>query len=147
MIAKRLDEEWRQGRVSLGAAARWTAEEVRLVAELGYALAGQGRYDEALILFEGLAALAPATPYFQSALGALKLRLGRHAEALTHLNNALAANPADLSALVNRGEAYLSLGNYQAAINSLRAAISLPPDGSEEDRALIRARALLACYV
>ncbi|MGH9903048.1 MAG: hypothetical protein ACRD68_14675, partial [Pyrinomonadaceae bacterium] len=64
------------GRASLGAAGGWTAEEMRLVADVGFALAEQGREREAITVFEGLAALAPATAYFRAALGALWLRLG-----------------------------------------------------------------------
>jgi Flp pilus assembly protein TadD len=71
-----LDDDWVEGLASLGAAAGSTAEEIRLVADLGYALAEYVRDDEALTIFEGLAALAPATAYFQSALGALLFRTG-----------------------------------------------------------------------
>lgn len=146
-MMNRLDQEWILGRASLGAAAGWTAEEMRIVADLGYALAQQGRDGEAIMIFEGLAALAPATAYFQSALGALRLRAGELPQALKHLDAALVADSHDLAALVNRGEAYLRLGNRAAARQDLRAVLNYANGGSEalvSSPYAIRARALLA---
>jgi tetratricopeptide (TPR) repeat protein len=118
-----LEQEWLKGRSSLGAAAKWTADEIRLVAEIGYALADQGRIEEAISLFEGLAVLAPATAYFQSALGALYLRENKPDKALKHLNIALSLDSKDIFSLVNRGEAYLRLGKRDIAIKDLKSAI------------------------
>jgi tetratricopeptide (TPR) repeat protein len=136
--------EWLQGRASLGAAGGWTAEELRLVADVGYALAEQGREREAIAVFEGLAALAPATAYFRSALGALWLRVGEPAAAVEHLDAALAADPEDLTALTNRGEARLRLGEFGAAREDLQAVAraSAPPDTTAA-MCVTRARALL----
>jgi tetratricopeptide (TPR) repeat protein len=133
--------EWLQGRASLGAAGGWTAEEMRLVADIGFALAEQGRNDEAITIFEGLAALAPATAYFQSALGALWLRKGDPARALSHLDAALAADPNDLTALVNRGEARLEMGDNEGALTDLRAVAQA--DETTAAACATRARALL----
>lgn len=144
MTPNRLLSDWLEGRASLGAAGGWTAEEMRLVADIGYALAEQGRHDEALTVFEGLAVLAPATAYFQSALGAVWLRKGEPARAVEHLEAALAADPADVSAQVNRGEAAMQLGDGEAARRHLLAALGLAPRASQDAAALVRARALLA---
>jgi len=142
-MSRRLDDDWLRGRASLGAAASWTPEEIRIVAELGYGLAEQGRNDEAITIFEGLAALAPATAYFQSALGALKLRTGDLRSALIHLNAALNADPSDPSALANRGEVLMLLGQRDAAVSSLQGVLRLS-DGNATDSLSVRARALLA---
>jgi tetratricopeptide (TPR) repeat protein len=147
-MSERLLDDWLHGRASLGAAAAWTAEEMRLVADLGYALAEQGRNEEARTIFEGLAAVAPATAYFQSALGALRLRLGEPENALPHLEAALKADPRDLPALINRGEAYLHLGEQETARRDFEAALRLgetmnPAEGGCA-ASLARARALLA---
>jgi len=114
------EQEWINGGVSLGAAAGWAADEIRLVSELGFALAEQGRNHEAITIFEGLIALAPATVYFEVALGALWLRENNPAKALPHLNAALAADPTDIPTRVNRGEVYLRLENYEAARKDLK---------------------------
>ena len=57
MSRRRLDEDWLRGRASLGDASGWTPEEIRIVGELGYGLAEQGRNEEAITVFEGLAAV------------------------------------------------------------------------------------------
>ena len=143
MSRRRLDEDWLRGRASLGAAAGWTPEEIRIVAELGYGLAEQGRNEEAITVFEGLAAVAPATAYFQSALGALRLRTGDLESALIHLNAALNADPTDLSALANKGEVLMLLGHRDAAVSNLQGVLRLS-EGDASDGLAIRARALLA---
>ena len=145
-MSNRIDEDWVKGRASLGAAAAWTAEEIRLIADLGFALAEYGRDEEALTIFEGLAAVAPATGYFQSALGALLLRLGELDRAETHLNAALASDPQDMAALVNRGELYMRLERRDLAIRDFLALLDLPQvhtDGDSSQYAT-RTRALLS---
>lgn len=119
---------------------------MRLVADLGYALAEQGRNEEAVTVFAGLVALAPATPYFRSALGALWLRMGEPRRALEHLEAALSADPEDISALVNRGETRLQLGEREAALLDLTAAVRLCESGATgaAESLAARARALLA---
>lgn len=145
-MLNRKDEDWIKGSSSLGAAAEWTAEEIRLIADLGYALAEYGRDEEALTIFEGLAALAPATAYFQSALGALKLRMGDLAGAAIHLNAVLAADPEDLASLVNRGELYMKLNENELAMNDFLTLLALPQVKaiSESSPYAIRSRALLS---
>ena len=125
LMVNRMDKDWLQGRVSLGTAAQWTAEEMRLVAELGYALAEQGRNAEAITVFEGLAALTPATVYFQAALGALWLREKDPEQALSYLDVAISSDPNDISSLINRGEAQMQLGNIEAARKDLREVVRL----------------------
>ena len=146
MTPNRLLEDWLEGRASLGAAGGWTPEEMRLVADIGYALAEQGRHDEAVTIFEGLAVLAPATSYFQSALGALWLRKGEPARAAEHLEAALAADPGDVSARVNRGEAAMQLGDAEGARRHLLAALELGARATQaaDAAALVRAQALLS---
>lgn len=113
------EQKWINGGVSLGAAAGWTADEIRLVSELGFALAEQGRNYEAITIFEGLIALAPATAYFEAAIGALWLRENNPIRALPHLNSAIASDSNDLAARVNRGEVFILLENYESAKNDL----------------------------
>lgn len=139
------EKDWLFGNISLGAAAGWAADEIRLVAELGFALAQNGRNHEAITVFEGLNTLAPATPYFQAALGSLWLRENHPARALVHINAALAENPDDLVSYVNRGEAYLRLERYDEARKDLEAVLerSGPNAGSGlQQQAHVRAAAL-----
>jgi predicted Zn-dependent protease len=140
------EHEWINGGISLGAAAGWTADEIRLVCELGFALAEQGRNREAITIFEGLLALAPATAYFETALGALWLRENDLARAAAHLDAALAADPRDLPTRVNRGEVYLRLENYEAARADLEYVLAQKRQTSDSNllhQCVTRARALL----
>lgn len=145
-MADQIQNDWVHGHASLGAAGGWTAEEMRLVADLGYALAEQGRHNEAITIFDGLAALAPATAYFQSALGALWLRLNEPQRALQHLDAALEADARDLPALINRGEAHMQLNETRAAMLDLSAAVRLGAEleAGRTSVLVARARALLA---
>ena len=139
------EQEWINGGVSLGAAAGWTEDEIRLVSELGFALAEQGRNHEAITIFEGLIALAPATAYFEAALGALWLRENNPARALPHLNAALAADQNDIVARVNRSEVFLRLENYEGAKIDLDFVLKQkikPENKSLLEQSLTRARAL-----
>ncbi|MDQ2747460.1 MAG: tetratricopeptide repeat protein, partial [Acidobacteriota bacterium] len=88
-------------------------------------LAQQGRYGEAIAVFEGLLAIAPATAYFQAALGAIHLRLKNLPKAIEHLNGALKIEETDIISLVNRGEAHLLGGNLEAARKDLERALQL----------------------
>lgn len=140
------EQEWINGAISLGAAAGWTADEIRLVSELGFALAEQGRNHEAITIFEGLIALAPATAYFEAALGALWLRENNPARALPHLNSALAADPNDIPARVNRGEVFIRLENYEGARNDLSYVLNQNTKLENQniiEKCFTRARALL----
>lgn len=144
-MAERLHLDWLQGRASLGAASGWSAEEMRLIADLGYALAEQGRNEEAITVFEGLAALAPNTAYFQSALGALWLRRNEPQRALEHLEAALLSDARDVAALVNRGEARLQIGDAALAVKDLEIALHIGEARTERHivSCVHRARALL----
>ena len=140
------EQEWINGGVSLGAAAGWAADEIRLVSELGFALAEQGRNYEAITIFEGLIALAPATVYFEVALGALWLRENNPVRALPHLNAALAADSSDIPTRVNRGEVFLRLENYEGAKKDLKFVLKQKDKTANLnllEQCFTRARALL----
>ena len=141
---KGIEQEWIEGEVTLGAAANWPADEIRLVSELGYALAQQGRNAEAIAVFEGLAAVAPATHYFDSALGALWLREANYPKALEHLNAAIESDPNDLPNRVNRAETHIHLGNRDDALTDLDFAVEKTSDDPLFQNCITRATALRA---
>jgi tetratricopeptide (TPR) repeat protein len=145
-----LEQEWLEGKATLGAVSNWTAEEIRLVADIGYSLSEQGRVREAITVFEGLAALAPATAYFQATLGALWLREGNFSNALEHLNRALKIDANNIVTLVNRGEVFLKLSEREMARKDLLLALKIGLQNTQkfieqsvEERSLTRAKALL----
>ena len=144
-------QQWLDGQISLGTAANWERDEIRIISEIAYSLAQQGRNREAIILFEGLLAIAPATAYFHAALGALFLRLKSYPRAIEHLNTALQNEPNNIVSLVNRGESFLRNGNPNAARpdfeKAVKIATRLPARqtdiNDEIDLSVKRARALL----
>lgn len=147
-------QRWLDGQMSLGAAASWDKNEIRIISEIAYSLAQQGRTQESIVLFEGLLAVAPATGYFQSALGALQLREGNYAKAVEHLTAAINIESSDIISLVNRAEAAIHLGNTIEALTDLNTALSIgdrlpqrQTDVNDETvLTLKRARALLQVY-
>lgn len=139
------EKDWVFGNISLAAAADWAPDEIRLVAELGFALAENGRNHEAITVFEGLNTLVPSTPYFEAALGSLWLRENHPARALVHIDAAISENPNDLISYVNRGEAYLRLERYDEARRDLELVLDrAAPDASNglQHQSYIRAAAL-----
>ncbi len=128
-----LIRQWLEGEVSLGAAADWNKDEIRIISEIAYSLAQQGRCPEAVVIFEGLLAIAPATAYFQAALGALHLRLKNLAKAIEHLDAALKIEGKDVVSLVNRGEAHLLGGEVERAREDLENALQIAARQSKNE--------------
>lgn len=147
-------QKWLDGQISLGAAAKWEKDEIRIISEIAYVLAEQGRISEAIVLFEGLSAVAPATAYFRAALGAMFLRLKNSEKAIGHLNSALKSEPDNVAALVNRGEAFLLNDDFTSGRKDLEEAINLASAKpsrkndfeNETGLAVKRARALLKAH-
>ena len=139
-----LEQEWVSGKITLGSAAAWSADEIRLVTELGYSLAQQGRNIEAIAIFEGLSALTPSTHYFDSALGALWLRESDFEKSVRHLDLALESDPEDVVNRVNRAESLIHLGETKKAKADLDFAVEKGPEGNRNSESLTRAKALLA---
>ncbi|MET0753990.1 MAG: tetratricopeptide repeat protein [Pyrinomonadaceae bacterium] len=117
--------KWLDGQISLGAAADWDKDEIRIISEIAYSLAQQGRNREAIVMFEGLIAVAPATAYFQAALGALHLRLKDFPRAIEYLDAALEIEPNDIVSLVNRGEARMRIEKPDDARADFARAVEL----------------------
>lgn len=73
--------------------AVWTDVDVYLVATRAYDFAMQGRYKEAVVLFDGLLAVAPGNLYVRRSLAAVHLKNGNPLEALSVLDQAQLATP------------------------------------------------------
>jgi tetratricopeptide (TPR) repeat protein len=95
--------------------ADWTQEDIYRIAERGYSLHQQGRYGEAVTIFEGLVAVDPQNNYCREALAAAWLAVGEPRRALQQLDSILTRDSGHLSARARRFEAYLQLGDFTAS--------------------------------
>ncbi|MEW5849495.1 MAG: tetratricopeptide repeat protein [Myxococcota bacterium] len=117
-------------------------EEAYAIADLGYTLFEQGRYDDAQTVYEGLVIGNPYDAYFHTMLGAIYAKKNMHEEAAEEYSIAIELDPKNISAYVNRGELLLQHGEFEYAMDDLKAAIDLDPKA--ENPSGIRARALAA---
>jgi tetratricopeptide (TPR) repeat protein len=101
-------------------ALKWTEYSSYLVSERAYLLYEEGRFYEALILFEGLLELDSEDRYCRDAVTALYLARGQPEQAVRHASLILKAEPAHVNALAKRCEAYLLLGMTQEAERDLQ---------------------------
>ena len=105
-----------------------TPASMAAVLTVGYSLYEQGRFDDALALFEGVALLDPENPYSHAMLGAIHQMQKQFEPALECYSRAIELYPDEVNTLTNRGECHLSLGHLEQAANDFRAAISLDPE-------------------
>jgi len=112
------------------------------MAVTGFAMYEQGRYREAKVIFDGLAALDPKESYYRTALGAVFLAQDKLDEAGSEFDAAIKLNKKDIAALVNRGEVRLRKGLLLEAAEDFKSAVDLDPEN--KDPLSLRARALAA---
>lgn len=122
------------------------------MANLGHALAAEGRHQEALVWFRQSERIAPREPVVTINLGNALLKLGQPAEAVPYLRRAQVASPRDLRPPQLLAEACLRLGQMdQAASHAaeyLNLLASIHPRGIPEgERASVqRARMVLGFH-
>ncbi|HEX4163992.1 MAG TPA: hypothetical protein VHZ55_00840 [Bryobacteraceae bacterium] len=102
-------------------ALKWTEYSTYLVSERAYLLYEEGRFYEALILFEGLLELDSDDRYSRDAVCTVYLALGQPEQAVRHASMLLEVEPAHVNALAKRCEGYLLLGMTQEAEKDLQA--------------------------
>ena len=104
-----------------------TLEQARTLFLEGVAHYEAGRLELAERQFTAALALAPARPSVLTNLGAVKLKLGRAAEALPLLQQALAQEPDNAEALGHCGTALAELGRPQEALPLFDQALAREP--------------------
>lgn len=122
-----------------------TAADAYSLADFGWMLLEQGRGDAAAVLFEALTIGNPHHAYFHALHGVTLQRVGRDDEALAAYDRALAVDPNETAALVNRAEILLTRDGGAAlaeSIDLLDRALAVDPASSRPETR--RARALAA---
>lgn len=99
--------------------------------DLGAALFGIGKVDEAMAHYDRAIELSPvyAEAYYNR--GSACAEQGAYERAVADFTRALELRPKDAVALNNRGNAHLTLGKYDAAIADYTAAIKIRPEYAE----------------
>ena len=107
---------------------QWSEEEIYMVARSAYDLAMQGQYDDAAIIFDGLAAAAPDNNYVRCSLAALCAQLQQAETALAVL---AAAQDSPRTAQL-RVEEMLDLNRLSEAAREVRrTGASMGPEKRE----------------
>ncbi|MCK5687662.1 tetratricopeptide repeat protein [Myxococcota bacterium] len=108
-----------------------TMEEAYALAQVGYGLYEESRYHDARTMFEGLIVCNPYDAYFHSMLGAVYQQLDMDEEALAEYTIAIDLDEELLHAYVNRAEMHLRNGQFEEALQDLKKAMSLDPEGKD----------------
>jgi tetratricopeptide (TPR) repeat protein len=118
-----------------------TAQEFQAIGEMGAMFYGQGQFEKAQTIFEGMLELEPENGAVLSALGAVLTQRHEDERALTYLDKAIALNDGEIASFVNRAEILLRRSEFEAAVEDLTRAIELDPE--EKDAGANRARAMV----
>jgi tetratricopeptide (TPR) repeat protein len=105
--------------------------EPHLFSDLGLALAGQGRIDEAIAKYSEALRLKPDFPEAHLNLGVALARQGRIDEAIAQYSRALRLKPDFLEAHLNLGVALARQGRIDEAIAQYSQALRIKPDYPE----------------
>ncbi len=94
-------------------------------------LVDQGKYEEALVLYDQALTLEPTRlPLAWTGKGVALNRLGRYEEAVTAFDTAIALNPSYTKAWYEKGDALYGLKRYDEAIIVYDQAIQINPEYS-----------------
>jgi predicted Zn-dependent protease len=106
-----------------------TRSEAFGIAQNAYRLFEFGQHDKARKIVEGLVILNPKVGTFHALLGAMAGRMGDDKTAADSYSAAIAVEPENLAARVNRAEMRLKAGNVGDALDDLVAATKIDPKG------------------
>jgi tetratricopeptide (TPR) repeat protein len=94
-------------------------------------LVDQGKYEEALALYDQALTLEPTRlPLAWTGKGVALNRLGRYEEAITAIDRAISLNPSYTKAYYEKGDALYGLKRYDEAIIAYDQAIQINPEYS-----------------
>ena len=129
-----------------------TEDQVKYLASVGFTLYGQGKIEDAEVMFQGLVA-ANDSFYGYAGLGAVALGQTppKLDTAFENLTKAAERNPGDATVHANIGEVLLRQARFEEAAAEFRKALDLDPEkkdaGANRARSLISALDLIASEV
>jgi tetratricopeptide (TPR) repeat protein len=134
-------QRWLKGEIGTGELYQLTPDLLLSIAEYGYLLYEQGKYDTAKTIFEALTAIDSNHPHYQKILGAIYQIQGKWDAAYYRYSQSLRVVPTDIFVIANRGEVLLKLQRQNEAIEDFKQAILLDPEN--RNPAARRARVLM----
>lgn len=114
----------------------WSDELAYPVSERAYSLHTEGRYGEALALFQALLDLYPEDLYYMDAVAALHLALDRPDAAARLATAVLGRDPSHVRARVRLCEAHAVLGMFEEAESDIQQLRRLGAGGDAERMAM-----------
>lgn len=130
-----------EGEISIQQFFEINQDDMDIMALLANALYEEERYDDALVILEGLIGLNDKDARYYNAAGAIFIQKEKYDEAYDALNKCLELDSDNLEAYVNRGEVYLMNSRLEEAAADFDRAISMDP--MEQNPAANRARQLV----
>lgn len=135
-------QRWLKGEIKASELFALSADSMRALAEHGYLLYEQGKYEPAKTIFEGLANIDNKNPNYQRMLGSIYQLQRKWDASYYRYTLVLKHVPNDIFVLTNRGEVLIELKRVKEASDDLKQAILL--DAQAVHPAGRRARLLLA---
>lgn len=108
---------------------RVTQDEIQFLMESGYLCRDSGRHQQAVDIFNGVAALLPGDPTPQAAIGSVLLASGQVDEAIRQLESALKSAPNDPFTMAHLGEAFLCKKETARAKDIFEQVLAKDPQG------------------
>jgi tetratricopeptide (TPR) repeat protein len=128
-IEARVDK-WLSGKLTTAEVYELTPELTKALAEHGYLLYEQGKYDSARVIFEALAVVNGSDPNIQKMLGSIYQIQNKWDASYYHYTQSLRFAPNDIFVIVNRGETLIHMQRPREAAEDLKRAIQLDPSGT-----------------
>jgi tetratricopeptide (TPR) repeat protein len=128
-IPRELAERLMEGEITPAEFLGLSRNTLYAIAEVGYQLLTSGKLEDAKQIYKGLVAADPYDSVFHCHLAATHHKLGEFDEALEEYTQALQFNYANVDALAGRGEIYFNKGQLSEAVQDLKAAMELDPEG------------------
>lgn len=137
-------QRWLKGEIGATELFALSPDSMKALAEHGYLLYEQGKYDSAKTVFEGLATIDNRNSNYQRMLGSIYQLQSKWDASYYRYTLVLRSTPNDIFVLTNRAEVLIELKRMKEAMEDLKQAILL--DTHANHPAGRRARLLIAHF-
>ena len=117
-------------------AVRFQESSTRALSWLGWSLAEAGAIEEAAAVYDNLVKLRPADARSWLGVARAKQELGKHIDALSALDHAIALERQNPFFHYTRGQSLIALGRIEEAASAYRLAVNIEPSFADAAGAL-----------